>query len=56
MGLVFCLVQVEWQYEIWTPVGEPITIYRKPKHASWFAIWPKGSHSIRTYWGTKQGI
>jgi hypothetical protein len=38
MILVCLLVQVEWKYELWTFKENPITIYRKPKHASWFLL------------------
>jgi hypothetical protein len=38
MILVCILVQVEWRFEIWTFIGDPITIYRKPKKASWFMM------------------
>jgi hypothetical protein len=38
MFVVFVLILVEWRFELWTFKGDKITLYRKPKHGSWFLI------------------
>ena len=32
------LMLVEWRFELWTFKGDKITLYRRPKHGSWFLI------------------
>jgi hypothetical protein len=39
------LTQLELNYEAWTPRGQPITIYRKPKDSGWW--WAREKHHER---------
>jgi len=56
MWVVLCLIQLEWKFQIWTPVGQPIVMYRKPEDASWFAMRPPGSRKVKAYWDVRHGI
>jgi hypothetical protein len=35
---MFMLMEIEWRFQLWTPKGHKITIYKKPKDCSWFLI------------------
>ena len=38
MSVVFVLMLMEWRFELWTPKGNEVTLYRKPGQCSWFAL------------------
>jgi hypothetical protein len=38
MLVVFVLMEIEWRLQLWTPKGQNITLYWKPKYGSWLLI------------------
>jgi len=38
MFLVFVLMQIEWRFQLWTPKGDKITLYKRPEHCSWLLM------------------
>lgn len=56
MILVLFLTQMEWKCQVWTPVGEQIRVYWKPRGASWYALRPPGSKKIKEFWDVRYGL
>jgi len=54
MLATYLLAAIEWQFEWWTPKGERIVIYWKPKHISWFDLRPARRTPIN--WDARRGL
>jgi hypothetical protein len=54
MLISFCLAAIEWNLEWWTPKGERITIYWKPKDISWWDWKPAKARS--KIWDARKGL